>query len=385
MHLLNSDRGPVIEALVARTLRQVVNSQNMIRIIGLSATLPNYIDVAHFLRVNPEAGLYFFDGRFRSVPLTQTFVGIKGTKQAQVAAETDEVCFTKVLEFLRNGHQVMVFVHARNQTSKTATFLKDAASKRNALRLFEPDKSFKATKASWNAANKALQNFLPYGLGIHHAGMLRKDRTEVEKCFLSGAIKVLVCTATLAWGVNLPAHAVIIKGTKLYDSKKGAYVDLDVLDVMQIFGRAGRPQFDTSGHGIIITAQEKVHFYLSSLTNQVPMESRLLGALADNLNAEIVLRSVSSVQEAVEWLTFTYLHRRMRINPHVYGLSYSALRDDPNLRGALFGFVDSAAKLLDKARMIRYDTKTGDVTSTNLGRTASYYYINFDTIEVCNH
>lgn len=41
--------------------------------------------------------------------------------------------------------------------------------------------------------------------------MLRKDRNEVEKCFLQGAIKVLVCTATLAWGVNLPAHAVIIK------------------------------------------------------------------------------------------------------------------------------------------------------------------------------
>lgn len=41
--------------------------------------------------------------------------------------------------------------------------------------------------------------------------MLRRDRSEVEKCFLAGAIKVLVCTATLAWGVNLPAHGVIIK------------------------------------------------------------------------------------------------------------------------------------------------------------------------------
>lgn len=106
MHLLNSDRGPVIEALVARTLRQVVHSQNMIRIVGLSATLPNYIDVAHFLRVNPEVGLFYFDSRYRSVPLTQTFIGIKTVKQAQVAVDTDETCFTKVVEFLRNGHQV---------------------------------------------------------------------------------------------------------------------------------------------------------------------------------------------------------------------------------------------------------------------------------------
>lgn len=110
VHLLNSDRGPVIEALVARTLRQVVNSQNMIRIVGLSATLPNYIDVSYFLRVNPEVGLFYFDSRYRSVPLTQTFIGIKATKQAQIAVDTDEVCFQKVVEFLRDGHQVIFLI-----------------------------------------------------------------------------------------------------------------------------------------------------------------------------------------------------------------------------------------------------------------------------------
>ncbi len=51
----------------------------------------------------------------------------------------------------------------------------------------------------------------PDGFGIHHAGMLRQDRTLMENMFSRGYIKVLVCTATLAWGVNLPAHAVIIK------------------------------------------------------------------------------------------------------------------------------------------------------------------------------
>jgi hypothetical protein len=47
----------------------------MIRIVGLSATLPNYLDVARFLRVDPYGGLFFFDGRFRPVPLGQTFIG----------------------------------------------------------------------------------------------------------------------------------------------------------------------------------------------------------------------------------------------------------------------------------------------------------------------
>jgi activating signal cointegrator complex subunit 3 len=54
-----------LETIVARTLRQVESSQKMIRIVGLSATLPNYLDVARFLNVNPRTGLFFFDGRFR--------------------------------------------------------------------------------------------------------------------------------------------------------------------------------------------------------------------------------------------------------------------------------------------------------------------------------
>lgn len=64
-------------------------------------------------------------------------------------------------------------------------------------------------------------------------------------------------------------------------------MDLGVLDVMQIFGRAGRPQFDKSGHGTIITTNDKLPHYLSLLTNQYPIESSFVNLLADNLNAEV--------------------------------------------------------------------------------------------------
>ena len=66
-------------------------------------------------------------------------------------------------------------------------------------------------------------------------------------------LQVLVSTATLAWGVNLPAHTVIIKGTQVYNPAKGGWDELGPLDVMQMFGRAGRPQYDSEGEGIIIT------------------------------------------------------------------------------------------------------------------------------------
>ena len=60
-------------------------------------------------------------------------------------------------------------------------------------------------------SNKDLQELIPFGLGFHNAGLLRKDRTIVEKLFKNRTIKVLVSTSTLAWGVNLPAYSVIIK------------------------------------------------------------------------------------------------------------------------------------------------------------------------------
>ena len=73
---------------------------------------------------------------------------------------------------------------------------------------------------------RELQEVFPAGIGIHHAGMLRSDRNLMERAFASGHLKVLCCTATLAWGVNLPAHTVIIKGTQIYDAQIGSFKQL---------------------------------------------------------------------------------------------------------------------------------------------------------------
>lgn len=390
VHLLHGDRGPVVEAVVARTLRLVESSQSMIRIVGLSATLPNYIDVARFLRVNPMVGLFFFDARFRPVPLAQNFIGVKSTKPMQQLADMTTVCYEKCVAMLSEGHQIMVFVHARNATVRTAMALRELAQQKNQMNLFAPPKESGsadyglAMRAMMKSRNKQLSELFQSGLAMHHAGMLRADRAMVEKYFSEGHIKVLVCTATLAWGVNLPAHAVIIKGTEIYNSKAGAFVDIGILDVLQIFGRAGRPQFDKSGVGTIITTHDKLNHYLSLLTNQFPIESNFITCLADNLNAEVTLGTICNIDEAIEWLSYTYLFVRMRINPQVYGINYSDVQDDRYLEQKRRELIVCAARNLDKAKMVRYNERTGDLNVTDLGRTASHYYIKYDTVEVFN-
>ncbi|KAH8409768.1 hypothetical protein KR222_006442 [Zaprionus bogoriensis] len=387
VHLLHGERGPVVEALVARTLRLVESSQSMIRIVGLSATLPNYIDVAHFLRVNPMKGLFYFDSRFRPVPLDTNFIGIKSVKPLQQIADMDQCCYQKCLEMVQQGHQVMVFVHARNATVRTANVLRELAQQNNTSACFLPTDNNAhglANRSVQKSRNKQLVELFACGLAMHHAGMLRADRQMVEKYFVEGHITVLVCTATLAWGVNLPAHAVIIRGTDIYDAKHGSFVDLGILDVLQIFGRAGRPQFDKSGVGTIITSYDKLNHYLSLLTNQFPIESNFVQCLADNLNAEIGLGTISNVEEAIEWLSYTYLFVRMRINPHVYGIEYAELQKDPTLEARRRALIMSASMSLDKAKMMRFNQRTMDMNITDLGRTASHFYIKYDTVETFN-
>lgn len=68
IHLLHDDRGPVLESLVARAIRNIEMTQEDVRLVGLSATLPNYEDVATFLRVDPAKGLFYFDNRYGGKP-----------------------------------------------------------------------------------------------------------------------------------------------------------------------------------------------------------------------------------------------------------------------------------------------------------------------------
>ena len=114
VHLLADERGAVIESIVSRCHRLVESRQRQVRIVALSATLPNYADVAEFLQV-PERGLFFFGPEHRPVPLQQQFIGVavKSKDRRIKEQKLNDICYEEVLDSLKRGHQVMVFVHSR--------------------------------------------------------------------------------------------------------------------------------------------------------------------------------------------------------------------------------------------------------------------------------
>ncbi|KAK2069378.1 hypothetical protein P8C59_003964 [Phyllachora maydis] len=387
IHLLHDDRGPVLESIVSRTIRKTEQTGEPVRIVGLSATLPNYRDVASFLRVDQQTGLFHFDGSYRPCPLRQEFIGVGDKKAIKQLKMMNEITYTKVIEHVGTHHnQMLIFVHSRKETAKTAKFIRDRALELDTInQILKHDVGSREVlnEAASAATNSDLKDILPYGLGIHHAGMSRADRNDVEELFAGGHIQVLVCTATLAWGVNLPAHTVIIKGTQVYSPEKGSWVELSPQDVLQMLGRAGRPQYDTYGEGIIITSQGEMQYYLSLLNQQLPIESQFAAKLIDNLNAEIVLGNVRTRDEGVEWLGYTYLFVRMLRSPGLYSVG-ADYEDDEALEQKRVDLIHSAAMALKKTHLARYDEKTGKLQGTELGRIASHYYITYGSMDVYN-
>lgn len=148
-----------------------------------------------------------------------------------------------------------------------------------------------------------------------------------------------------------------------------------------MLGRAGRPQYDSQGEGIIITGHAQLQFYLSLINSQLPVESQLASSrLADALNAEVVLGTISSLADAAAWLGYTYLFVRMLCAPALYGVDPSSLEKDPRLLARRLDLAHSAALALDRAGLVRYDRASGAVHATDAGRIAAHYYVSHQSI-----
>ncbi|KAK2964852.1 putative U5 small nuclear ribonucleoprotein 200 kDa helicase [Blattamonas nauphoetae] len=400
IHLLHDQRGPVLESIISRTMRMVESSSRMIRIVGLSATLPNYLDIAELLRCQGHwdseknsiadaqsskrepYGCFHFHNNYRPVPLQQTYFGITETKGMKKAQTMNALVYETVQNHVQQSNTVVpliVFVHSRQDTVRTAEFIFEEATKSEDLLRFmnRSDEEFLAEESE-KAFDPALKKLIKHGIGVHHAGLPLNDRQLVEGLFADFHLSVLVSTATLAWGVNLPAHAVIIKGTQVYSPEKSSWVSISPMDLMQMLGRAGRPQYDTYGEGTVITSRAEMQFFLYAMNEKLPIESQMISRLTNHVNAEIVLGNITNVEDCVDWLLYTYLSIRMSRNPTLYGLDYHS---DPSktkqelFEQMLWNLSFTALIELGKAELVVFDRNTGIVKPTELGRIASYFYI----------
>ena len=274
---------------------------------------------------------------------------------------------------------VLVFVSSRRQTRLTALdLISFCAADDNPKKFLHMDQR-EIENIAATMRDRALRDTLSFGIGIHHAGLDSKDRTQVEELFCSGKIQVLVCTSTLAWGVNFPAHLVVVKGTEYYDGKTKRYIDFPVTDILQMIGRAGRPQFDDTGVACLLVHEPKKNFYKKFLHEPFPVESSLHFQLHNNINAEIAGGSVYSLVDCVQYLSWTYLFRRLLVNPSYYGLQEATSKA---LEEHLLKMVKLVLSDLLTAGCIKSNENFSEISSTKLGSLASYYYLDYRTVDI---
>ncbi|GJZ02296.1 DExH-box ATP-dependent RNA helicase DExH14 [Tanacetum coccineum] len=285
---------------------------------------------------------------------------------------------------------VLIFVSSRRQTRLTALdLIQFAAADEHPVQFLAVPKEALQMVLS-QVTDQNLRHTLEFGIGLHHAGLNDKDRSLVEELFANNKNQVLVCTSTLAWGVNLPAHLVIIKGTEYYDAKAKRDVDFPITDILQMMGRAGRPQYDKHAKAVILVHEPKkallrrsinqykiINFipaakngFVWFLYEPFPVESSLKDQLHDHINAEIVSGTISHNQDAVHYLSWT-------VNPAYYGLKE---RDPESLSSFLSSLVQNTFEDLEDGGCIQMNED--NVESSMLGKVASQYYLKYMTVSM---
>jgi len=349
VHLLDSDgRGGVLEALITRMKRI---TKNHVRIVALSATMPNIDEVARWIGAREER-TFAFDESFRPVLLKAGVFGYNPGKNKFVDKYIRLYKAISLIEPHLASGQALIFVATRADTSQAASKLTEIFSaKGRTLTTAESERLASRIK------NRSLSEAVRSGIGFHHAGLPKEDRDLVEEAFKEGHIKILVSTSTLAWGVNLPARVVVIR-----DIATPTEEDISSLDLLQMLGRAGRPQYDEQGFGWVIAPRERVREFERILREGQPIRSQLRASLDEHMNAEISMGTIKNREDAQVWLGGTF-----------YYVQYP----------------ESSALLEDRLRSLIQEgfvAETPDgLSPTDLGTLASKYYLRLGTARTFQH
>src|SRR3984957_6934252 len=207
-----------------------------VRLLLLSATVGNSLEFLQWLDRCHQRKLELVESKERKVPLTFVWVPDQFLTEQVVLMAKGDGDARKV--------PALLFCFNRDECWSVAEQLKGLPlvpeSQKSALH-------DEVNKLDWTqGVGPKMKQMLHRGVGVHHAGLLPKYRRVVEDLFARKLLAVVICTETLASGINLPARSVILSSLVKGPPDKQKLIDAST--AQQIFGRAGRPQFDDRGY-----------------------------------------------------------------------------------------------------------------------------------------
>ncbi len=233
------------------------------RLLLISATVGNATDFVVWLARQHGRRLRLLQSDERRVPLDFRWVIDEMLPdQLEIMADGDEETrYTPALVFCFNRNECWSVA----EQLRGKRLLADGQQKQLLAEMEDVDWSI--------GAGGKLKQLLIRGVGIHHAGLLPKYRRVVERLFQKKLLSICVCTETLAAGINLPARSVVM--TSLLKGPPGAMKVIDASSAHQMFGRAGRPQFDSRGYVFAVAHEDDVRlFRWQEKYDEIPEDTR---------------------------------------------------------------------------------------------------------------
>ncbi|KAG8132631.1 hypothetical protein E2320_010473 [Naja naja] len=352
VHVVKDEsRGATLEVVVSRMktiqssfLQSSDNPSSVfpMRFVAVSATIPNAEDIAEWLSDGKRPAVCLkIDERHRPVKLHKVVLGFP--------------CSSNQTEFkfdLTLNYKVASVIQTYSEQKPTLVFC--------------------ATRKGVQQAASVLAKDAKFIMTIEQKQRLQRSANIIKEA------KLKVTTSTLAMGVNLPAHLVVIKSTMHYAG--GMFQEYSETDILQMIGRAGRPQFDTTATAVIMTRLSTRDKYVHMLNGADTIESSLHKHLIEHLNAEIVLHTITDVNIALEWVRSTFLYIRALKNPAYYG--FSAGLDRNGIEAKLQELCLKNLNDLSSLDLIKMNDNLYFKT-TETGRQMAWYYIAFDTVKKC--
>ncbi len=313
IHLLDDfERGPTLEILLTILKEILPNAQ----FLAFSATIKNAEDIGDWL------GAEVLRSNFRPVPLykgilVQNKIKMFGRQDYELRKDLDlEEAIVENTLLMKK--QLIFFLSSRRNAEALAQRLSNLVfhflEEKEEKELQKIAQKIERVLESPTEQCKKLADCVKKGVAFYHSGLLFGQRVEVEEAYKKGLIKVICSTTSLAYGINLPNFRAVIRDVKRYYPGLGSLY-LPVLEVEQMFGRSGRPQFDSWGEGILVAKKkedeiELKEYYIKGELEEISSKIATESALRSHVLSLISSGFFKTQNKALEFLKKTFFGKK---------------------------------------------------------------------------
>ncbi|KXJ95776.1 pre-mRNA-splicing helicase BRR2 [Microdochium bolleyi] len=376
LHLLGGHLGYIYEIIVSRMHYIRTTAEISMRIVGLSVSLANAQDISEWIGAKKK-DTYNFSPHVRPVPLELRIQSFAIPHFPSLMLAMAKPTYVAINE-LSADKPALVFVPSRKQTRSSARDILAACLADDDEDRFLHVDVEQLRPLLERVQEEALAESLSHGVGYYHEALSQSDKRIVLHLYNQGAIQVLVASRDVCWELDTTAHLVVVMGTQYFEGREHRYVDYQLSEVLQMFGKALRPSADGRSRGVLMVPNVKREYFKKFLNEALPVESHLHNFMHDALVTEVSTKMIESTDDAISWVTFTYFYKRILANPSYYSLP--SLTEDA-FNTYLSDLIEGTLKELTESKIVDLDEEDGSVAAQNAAMIAAYYNISYITMQ----